>query len=199
MKTITLSEEKSGERIAHLLDDKEEWAIKAALAANRPLLVRGEPGIGKTQLAWAAAVMLNRPLVSMTVDSNTESRELMWTFDAIERLAEAQVASTTMTDKLELQEAIKVKKFVRPGPIWWAYDWESAKERLRPGESPPALLSKQSSSQWTPGHGVVILIDEIDKAESDVPNGLLEALGYREFTPQGWDEPIKLKEDVNRR
>jgi MoxR-like ATPase len=196
MKSIVLSGLESGEQITHLLEDKEHWAIKAALAANRPLLVRGEPGIGKTQLAWAAAVMLNRPLVSMTVDSNTESRELMWTFDAVQRLAEAQIASATTTNKKELQDLIMVKNFVRPGPIWWAFDWNSAKDLLRPGENPPALLSTQNETQWTPDQGVVILIDEIDKAESDVPNGLLEALGYREFTPLGRDEPIKLASDV---
>ncbi len=77
MREIILSEEDSGERVVHILEDKEDWAIKAALAANRPLLVRGEPGIGKTQLARAAAIDLKRPLVSMTVDANTESRELM--------------------------------------------------------------------------------------------------------------------------
>jgi len=94
MKLIKLSESGSGERIIHILEDREEWAIKGALAANRPLLIRGEPGIGKTQLAWAAAEMLKRPLVAMTLDSNTEARDLMWTFDAVQRLAEAQVAAT---------------------------------------------------------------------------------------------------------
>ena len=176
----------------HILEDKEDWAIKAALAANRPLLVRGEPGIGKTQLARAAAIDLKRPLVSMTVDANTESRELMWSFDAVQRLAEAQVASATTTDEKVLQEKIEVKNFVRPGPIWWAFDWESANEQLRPHEKPPARLP----AKWEQRDGVVILIDEIDKAESDVPNGLLEAFGSREFTPQGWDDPITMPDDA---
>ena len=104
----------SSKNFVHLLEDKDEWAIKAA---NRPLLVRGEPGIGKTQLARAAAADLKRPLVSLTVDANTESRELMWSFDAVQRLAEAQVASATTTDEAELQDRIAVKTFVRPGPI----------------------------------------------------------------------------------
>lgn len=182
----------SGKDFVHLLEDKEEWAIKAALAANRPLLVRGEPGIGKTQLARAAAMDLMRPLVSFTVDANTESRELMWSFDAVQRLAEAQVASVTTTDETVLQDKIAVKNFVRPGPIWWAFDWESAEAQLRPHEKPPARLP----AKWKQSDGVVILIDEIDKAESDVPNGLLEAFGSREFTPQGWDEPIALPADA---
>ena len=92
---IILIDSESGERITHVLEDREHWAVKGAMAANRPLLVRGEPGIGKTQLAWAIATKMNRPLVSLTLDSNTEARDLLWTFDAVQRLAEAQVASAT--------------------------------------------------------------------------------------------------------
>ena len=190
MREIIISEVESSERVVHILEEKEDWAIKAAMAANRPLLIRGEPGIGKTQLARAAAIDLKRPLVSLTVDSNTESRELMWSFDAVQRLAEAQIASVVTKDESVLNSKIDVKKFVRPGPIWWAFNWESAKSQLRPHEKPPCRLP----TKWKQHDGVVILIDEIDKAESDVPNGLLEAFGSREFTPQGWDEPISLPE-----
>lgn len=190
MTTIILSET-SNESIAHILEEKEHWAIKAAVAANRPLLVRGEPGIGKTQLAWAAAELLNRPLLSLTVDSNTEARDLLWSFDAVQRLAEAQVAPVTTKNIEELRDLIAVKNFIKPGPIWFAFDWQSATDQLAKGQKPPARMPKK---KWTPTEGVVVLIDEIDKAESDVPNGLLESLGYREFLPQGWDEPIQLKE-----
>lgn len=190
MKKIILSET-SNECIAHLLEERDHWAIKAAVAANRPLLVRGEPGIGKTQLAWAAADLLNRPLLSLTVDSNTEARDLLWTFDAVQRLAEAQVAPVTTTDKVELRKLIAVKNFVLPGPIWWAFSWKTANDQLAPGQQPPARMPKK---KWNETDGVVVVIDEIDKAESDVPNGLLESLGYREFLPQGWDAPIQLKE-----
>ena len=65
----------------------------------RPLLVRGEPGIGKTQLAAAAASVFGRPLVSKVVDSRTESRDLMWEFDAVLRLADAQIAAALHTAK----------------------------------------------------------------------------------------------------
>src|SRR5262245_49529840 len=77
----------------HLFDEDSAMAIRAALAARRPLLVRGEPGVGKTQLAAAAASVLKRPLLSRVVDSRTESRDLLWDFDAITRLADAQIAA----------------------------------------------------------------------------------------------------------
>lgn len=181
-----------GDGFAHILQDNEEGAINAAMAANRPLLVRGEPGVGKTQLAKAAAAYLKRPLVSMTVDANTESREIMWTFDAVQRLAEAQVAAVTCgNDPDELRRLIDVKQFVKPGPLWWAYSWDTAKAQLREHEEPPA-----SPKSWTSEKGVVILIDEIDKAESEVPNGLLEALGSRQFMPQGWRNAVTLAAHV---
>jgi len=174
------------------MDDTEEWAIQSALAANRPLLVRGEPGIGKTQLAQAAAVDLNRPSVSLTVDSNTESRDLMWSFDAVQRLAEAQVLSSVCKDEKELQKRIAVENFVRPGPLWWAYDWKSAEAQLSATDVPPTI-----PAGWTEKDGVVVLIDEIDKAESDVPNGLLEALGSRAFKPLGTNTPVALSADTS--
>lgn len=179
------------DHFVHILDDTEEWAIKSAMAANRPLLVRGEPGIGKTQLAQAAAIDLSRPLVSLSVDSSTDSRELMWTFDAVQRLAEAQILSEICKDEAELQKRIAVKKFVRPGPLWWAYDWGSAEEQLDSVDAPP-----KSPENWSPTNGVVVLIDEIDKAESDVPNGLLEALGAREFKPLGRNTPVALSSET---
>ncbi len=81
----------------HVFDNDSAQSIRAALAARRPLLVRGEPGVGKTQLAAAAARVLKRPLVTRVVDSRTESRDLLWTFDAVMRLADAQMASLFLT------------------------------------------------------------------------------------------------------
>ncbi len=177
-----------GPDFAHILQPNESGAIRAALAANRPLLVRGEPGVGKTQLAHAAAVDLKRPLVSLTVDANTEPREVMWTFDAVARLAEAQVASVTVKDETELEKRIDSRRFVRPGPLWWAFDWHSATNQLLDHEDPPEI-----PDGWKANQGVVVLIDEIDKAESELPNGLLEAFGARQFRPIGWSRAIKLE------
>lgn len=172
-----------GASIPHVRTPREEAAIHAALAAARPLLVRGEPGTGKTQLAEAAAELLNRPLVSLTVNSTTTPTDLLWTFDAVQRLAEAQVAAAVTKDPAQLSAQIELQRFVRPGPLWWAFNWDSAV--AQPLADPPP-----QPDRWKSTDGVVILIDEIDKGETDVPNGLLEALGSRRFTPIGWKQPI---------
>ena len=72
----------------HHFEPDQLMAINAALSASRPLLVRGEPGIGKSQLARAAAKALGRAFIQHVVDARTESRDLLWHFDAVGRLAE---------------------------------------------------------------------------------------------------------------
>jgi len=185
---ILLAETDYGETISHVMSTDELWAIKAAIAANRPLLLEGEPGIGKTQLAYAAANMLKRPIVSITIDSRTESRDLMWHFDAIERLAEAQLTNADSNPE-ESRKRLHVSKFVRPGPIWWALNWQSAKQQLGDLNSPEP--SPSEPDDWQETDGVVILVDEIDKADRDLPNGLLEAFGSRKFTPPGRSTPVE--------
>ena len=81
----------------HQFEEESARAIRAALGAKRPLLVRGKPGVGKTQLAEAAAKILKRPLVRRVVDSRTEARDLLWGFDAVMRLAEAQITAALAT------------------------------------------------------------------------------------------------------
>lgn len=71
-------------------------AVDAAIAAQRPLLVRGEPGIGKSQLARAAAKQLGRMFVGRVVDARTESSDLLWHYDAVARLADAQLAGAPL-------------------------------------------------------------------------------------------------------
>jgi MoxR-like ATPase len=168
--------------VVHVLDEDSIAAVEMALATGRPLLVRGEPGTGKTQLAAAVAHELKRALLTYTVDARTETRDLLWTLDAVARLAEAQVLGTRhgLTDA-EIEERIRVGRFVHPGTLWWALDWKTAHEQ--------ATLAKSSvpvtSPEWKPEHGVVALVDEIDKADASVPNGLLDAMGSGRFEVPG--------------
>ena len=89
--SVTLASRGSVPEQVHVFDRASIDALNAALAARRPLLVRGEPGIGKSQLARAAAKTLGRAYVQLVVDARTESRELLWQFDAVTRLAEAKL------------------------------------------------------------------------------------------------------------
>jgi hypothetical protein len=163
----------------HLLQEREIRAINAAIAAGRPLLVRGEPGIGKSQLARAAAKELGRAYVKHVVDARTESQDLMWTFDAVQRLADAQIAGARRQDA-----DLAIDNYLHPGPLWWAFSYDTAKGRGKPPSQP-------DGGDWS--LGCVLLLDEMDKAESEVPNGLLEVLGAREFTPVGMSDPVRLQ------
>ncbi|HEX9620243.1 MAG TPA: MoxR family ATPase [Polyangiaceae bacterium] len=177
---------------AHVFDERSINAVNAALAARRPLLVRGEPGTGKSQLARATAEHLGRPLISKVIDNRTEARDLLWEFDAVARLAEAQLMSALPPGAAgggELRDQLAPRRFVKPGPLWWAINWKGAVAQLAelcvPAQAPRA------PARWAMGQGSVLLIDEIDKGESDVPNGLLEALGEGLFRPPGFDEAVE--------
>lgn len=177
----------------HVLAKLEIQAINTALAANRPLLLKGEPGVGKSQLAYAAAKGLGRAIVAKTIDANTEAHHLLWHFDAVARLAEAQVQGALMgcaqcreEIKKAIDENLALSKFVYPQVLWWALNWKSAAEQAeRANIDPPTQHTGYDFSK-----GVVALIDEIDKADSHVPNGLLEALGAGSFKPFGLLERV---------
>jgi MoxR-like ATPase len=166
----------------HVIHDKAIQALRAAIVTGRPLLVRGDPGTGKSQLARAAAEALGRAFVSHAVDARTETRDLLWSVDAIARLARAQVLGALRGSDLDAAEkSIDVLNFLHPGALWWAFDWPSAAlqaERVK--ESVP-----ETPKGWEPARGVVVLVDEIDKADPAVPNGLLDALGHRRFDVPG--------------
>lgn len=166
--------------INHIFDEKSVDAINAAIAINRPLLIYGEPGIGKSQLAQAAAQQLQRVYIPFVCDAHTESRDLLWTFDAVARLAEAQIQGSIKESEKD-RSCLAIEKFIQPQALWWALNWKSAEE-----------LGKEPAYQapCDPNNGVVILIDEIDKTESDIPNGLLEVLGAKRFHPQDL-EPVE--------
>ncbi len=197
----------------HQFEARQIRAVNAALAARRPLLVRGEPGIGKSQLARAAAKGLGRAFVSLTVDVRTESRDLLWHFDAVARLAEAQLigamrgtfnpeprnqTSPAKSDEKEpenknesnIRDQLAIQRFLHPRALWWAFDWNDA---LKQQEKFVDIRPPHQPDGGDPANGCVVLIDEIDKAEADVPNGLLEALGAGCFNPQGRSDPVTAK------
>jgi len=193
----------------HQFEPRQVRALNAALAARRPLLVRGEPGIGKSQLARAGAKALGRAFVAHTVDARTESRDLLWHFDAVARLAEAQLIGAAgrvveagaeaagepspSADPASRTESVRdrlaVQRFLHPRALWWAFDWDSAAKQALGVR----LSSPIQPEGGDPANGCVVLIDEIDKAEADVPNGLLEALGAGCFYPQGGSEAVTAK------
>ena len=138
--TVDLACADEGLVVRHQFEPRQLKAINAALSASRPLLVRGEPGVGKSQLARAAAKALGRVFVQHVVDARTESRDLLWHFDAVGRLAKAQVMGALQIacaepDKRQsstrkaldvLDDELAVEKFLHPRALWWAFDWAGA-------------------------------------------------------------------------
>ncbi len=157
----------------HQFDTDSINALKAALAARRPLLLRGDPGTGKSQLARAAAIALKRLFVYEVITAHTESQDLLWRFDAVARLAEVQTLSAQSTEK-QRGQALDSKRYLSPGPLWWSLCWQSADDVYR--NSRYQLNSPELPAGWQPDDGSVLLIDEIDKANAELPNGLLEIL-----------------------
>ena len=180
-------------RLNHIFDEEDCLALWAAYSAGRPLLVRGKPGTGKSQMAKAIAEQLGWAFVSEVVRGSTELSDLHYHFDAIGRLGEAQ-ASVGSSNKEDLHPL----NFLSPSAFWWAYNWETAETqykrcttRLRPAPEKP-------SANWDSKQGgVVLLIDEIDKAEPDLPNGLLETLGQYQFTVPYLDRKDDAATNIN--
>lgn len=171
--------------VRHRFDAESLHAINAALAAERPLLVRGEPGTGKSQLARAAAFLLKRAFVWRVVDAQTQVSDLFYSLDAIERLAQAQVLSAQKESKDSATGKLHERNFVRPGPLWWAFDASDAENQSDRYQT-YCGADADTDTKTDQRHGHVVLIDEIDKTDSSVPNGLLEALGQGTFAvPRG--------------
>jgi MoxR-like ATPase len=158
-------------------------AIRVALATERPLLLRGAPGTGKTTMARDFAKNLldadgqvaGADYYQEVVTSRTEARDLEWRFDTILRLAETQLAAKR--ERVELAE-----NYVEPRALWWAFNPDTARARgARPGkpaDSPADDPIAGGSSKHRPA---VVLIDEIDKAEPEVANDLLEPFDVQTF------------------
>jgi MoxR-like ATPase len=154
------------------------FAVEVALTTGRPLLLRGEPGTGKSSLAPYIARRLGWRYYEHVVTSASTATDLLWRFDAVRRLADAQA---------------KVRKpesdYVSPGVLWWALDRASALSfAARAGSEEP---DSASNARRDPRRAVV-LIDEIDKAHPDLPNGLLVALGSNQIAVPYLERPIRI-------
>ena len=160
---------------------KHAQALAAALAAGRPLLIRGDPGVGKTQLGRAAAQVLERAYVYQAVDANTGPHDLLWRFDAVARLADATLPPDCAP---RTAGSLDPARYVTPGALWWALSWDTAEGRdIAASAASQAVAAR--FFQPRKSNGVVVLIDEIDKADPGVPNALLDALGHGGFTALG--------------
>ncbi len=196
---IDLFEQGSWPASRHKFTPESKWAINAALAAKRPLLLRGEPGIGKSQLARAAAKVLGVPFLSHVVNERSERDDLLYSYDAVARLALAQMGRAAFNDPAELRACLEETNFIAPGVLWWAYAWEQAAEWAKKFSDHCRPCAVPVAGDWTPTapstkSGPVILIDEIDKADPSVPNGLLESLGNEGFSIPQLAEPVRLPE-----
>ena len=142
-----------------------ELAVRVAKATQRPLLLFGDPGSGKSSLAKYVAYTEKRRYYEHVITARTEAKDLLWTFDSVRRLGDAQ-AKRIGADV----------DYILPGVLWWAFDQAGA-SRLPRSIEPFATWN----ARWS-GTGAVVLIDEIDKADPDLPNSLLVPLAGRYFT-----------------
>jgi MoxR-like ATPase len=153
----------------YVWNDDLELAVNIALATERPMLVRGPSGAGKSSLAASIARAKGWRYYEEVVSSTTEARHFLWTFETLKRLSDAHTGGA--------KEPIH---YVQPGALWWAFDPGSARRR---GVDEPdlPLLDDPNIFPAQSGARAVVLIDEIDKADPDVPNNLLVPLGSGEF------------------
>ena len=197
----------------HVFDKRTVNALIAAWLSERPLLVRGDPGTGKSQLARAAAVALNWAFVSEVVSAHTDVQDLWYRFDAVSRLGQAQLLSVfrDKRDPEALKAELDPRNFLSPGALWWAYDWKTAEECYRTSDfklyhpNPQQEAEQQEEgagqsagkSESDLPNGIVLLIDEIDKADADLPNSLLETLDNARFRVPWVKDSIGYRADAD--
>lgn len=162
----------------YVYTDRIVLAVNVALATSRPLLLRGLPGSGKSSLAHNVARILDRDYYEAVITSRTQARDLLWTFDALRRLRDAQAKDPSKS----------LASYIEPGVLWWAFDPQTARRRGG-GDDPevPDALPPGTSGRRA---GAVVLLDEIDKADPDTPNNLLGPLGALKFVVSDLNLPV---------
>ncbi len=180
----TLEARNSLPETVHVFDERTRNAIEAAWLSGRPLLVRGDPGTGKSQLARAVAAATGWQFISEVINAHTEIQDLWYRFDAVSRLGQAQILSAIIPKESltegKVPAALNPKKFLSPGVLWWAYDWDTARGYYDDSHFQHYHPDPDCDHSQLP-QGVVLLIDEIDKADADLPNSLLETLDMGRF------------------
>lgn len=139
----------------YVATDDLKTAVNAAIALERPLLIKGEPGTGKTVLAIEIAKSLGLPLIEWHIKSTTKAVQGLYEYDAVSRLRDSQLGDEKVKD---------VKNYIKKGKLWEGF---------------------------TNDGKCVLLIDEIDKADIEFPNDLLQELDRMEFFVYETGETIK--------
>ena len=143
---------------AYVATDDLTIAVNAAVTLERPLLVKGEPGTGKTELAKQVATSLELEMIEWNIKSTTRAQQGLYEYDAVSRLRDSQLGEERVHD---------VKNYIKKGKLWQAFEADKK---------------------------VVLLIDEIDKADIEFPNDLLQELDKMEFFVYETDETIKARQ-----
>ena len=139
----------------YIATDELQMAVNAAVTLERPLLIKGEPGTGKTMLAEEIAASLGLPIISWNIKSTTKAQQGLYEYDAVSRLRDSQLGDDRVHD---------IKNYIEKGKLWDAFEAEGK---------------------------VVLLIDEIDKADIEFPNDLLQELDRMEFFVYETGETVK--------
>ena len=142
----------------YIASDELRLAVNAAIALEKPLLIKGEPGTGKTQLAEELAKSLNCKLYQWHIKSTTKAQQGLYEYDAVSRLRDSQLGDERVHD---------ISNYIVKGKLWQAFE-----EEQRP----------------------ILLIDEIDKADIEFPNDLLQELDKMEFYVYETQQVIKAKQ-----
>jgi MoxR-like ATPase len=142
---------------SYIATDDLKMAVNAAITLERPLLVKGEPGTGKTELAKHVSAALDLPMIEWHIKSTTKAQQGLYEYDAVSRLRDSQLGDEKVND---------VTHYIRKGKLWQAFE-ASGK--------------------------VVLLIDEIDKADIEFPNDLLQELDKMAFHVYETGETIAAK------